>query len=140
MADTDPLGFLVAPISAMIEQVGASVASASVELNRQQLAALRDYPPELIEVGLTPTIFHMQSVEVELKLALHLQPAKEAKDDRGIGRKAWDFIIGATPVNANYQNGQEFDVSGASSLRMHFAPGPPPGVDDALTDQSGEGR
>lgn len=132
MADPDPGGILVAPIASMIEQIGASVAEASVQLNTQQLEALEQYPPQLREMGLMPTIFHMQEVEVELKLALHMSPGsgEPVKDDRGIMRRGWDFIIGATPVNADYQNGQEFDVTGASSLRMRFAPGPPPEVDE----------
>lgn len=132
MADPDPGGILVAPIASMIEQIGASVAEASVQLNTQQLEALEQYPPQLREMGLMPTIFHMQEVEVELKLALHMTPGsgEPVKDDRGILRRGWDFIIGATPVNADYQNGPEFDVSGASSLRMRFAPGPPPEIDE----------
>lgn len=138
MADEhDAAGFLIAPISSMIEAVGASVARASIDLNRAQLAALEDYPEDLRRVGMLPTIFHMQAVEVELKLALHIKQTKEpVPDDRGLVRRGIDWLL-ATPVNADYVNGKEFNVEGASSLRMHFAPGPPPGVAEAEGEQDG---
>lgn len=138
MADEhDAAGFLIAPISSMIEAVGASVAKASIDLNRAQLAALREYPEELRRVGLMPTIFHMQAVEVELKLALHIRETKEPKtDDRGWIERGIDWLL-ATPVNADYVNGKEFNVEGASSLKMHFAPGPPPGVEEGEGAQDG---
>jgi hypothetical protein len=129
MADEefDPSEVLVTPISSMIESIGTSVAAASLEIHRAQLETIRSYPEELREAGLMPTLFHMQAVEVELKLklALHLNSTPPPRDERGLIRRGWDAFWG-TPVNAEYTSGRQFEASGASTLRMRFAPGPPP--------------
>jgi hypothetical protein len=106
-----------------------------MEISRAQLAAIRSYPVELSEAGLMPTIFHMQAVEVELKLALHLNTSAPPRDERGAIKRGWDAFWG-TPVNAEYTNGRQFEASGASTLRMRFAPGPPP---DAPEEEDRDG-
>lgn len=115
---------LVAPISALIEEMGESVASAAIALNQAQLELARNQPKELLEVGVIPTFYHMQDVQVSLKMALQIEGAQS-------GRRGWR-LFGA-PINAQYKNSLNFDIEGSSKLKMTFAPGPPP-----LAVQSGE--
>lgn len=125
--DFDPNDILVMSIDSMIRAMGASVAEASRELMETQLAALENLPPEMAKWGLQPVIYHMQNVEVELRLAFHLvneEHADPAGADRGL-KRWWKQLKGA-PINAGYTKGESFDMRGSSTLRMNFAPGPPP--------------
>lgn len=116
---------LVSPVSQMIRELGASVAEASVALNANQLQMLLDYPDDLAQAGMIPTVYHMQTVEVELQIALHL----EQKTDTA---RKWGLF--AAPMNAKYQSALNYSANGSSKLKITFAPGPPPA---ALTDQGG---
>ncbi len=123
----DPSEIIVAPIAAMIEKIGASVADASRDLLEAQLENMANVPPAMAAVGLQPVLYHMQSVEVELRLAFHLQ-FEEIHDPSAADGRVKRFFKGLTgaPINNGYTKGQTFDVNGASNLRMQFAPGPPP--------------
>ena len=120
----DPEETLIAPLSQMLDSIGRSIVEASTELERAQLENYRNYPADLKQVGITPTFYHMQQVEVELKLALHITGQGEStKTD--YGKRSWGGL-GAAPVNAEYSETRNFDVNGSSRLTMTFAPSPPP--------------
>lgn len=111
----------------MIEKMGSSIAQASRSLMEEQLQQINTLPPEMARLGIQPVLYHMQSVEVELKLAINLQ-VEEIEDPSkrdGSVKRFFKGLVGA-PINNGYTKGQSFDVHGASSLRMQFAPGPPP--------------
>jgi hypothetical protein len=111
---------LISPIASMIAAVGESVAEAQTALTAAQLEAMRDLPEELRTLGIVPTLYTMQEVSVELKIALHLEEKTGAV---GGGRKARLF---AAPMNAKYQNTLAYSVEGSSRLTLTFAPSPPP--------------
>lgn len=132
----DPNAFLVLPIADMVKAMGLSVAEASREMLETQLTAMADPSPEMAKWGLQPVLYHMQSVEVELRLAIHLTEEvthDPAAEDGGL-RKWWKRNVTGAPINNGYTKGQTFDARGASSLRMQFAPGPPP------NEWGGDGR
>lgn len=112
---------LLTPISDMISTIGDSIVEAATSMNRHQVAAMQDYPNELIELGILPTFFHMQEVEVELKMALHVLETTEGTTEER-KKKGWF----STPINSTYTNAAQFETSGSSSVRMTFAPSPPP--------------
>lgn len=120
----DPEDTLIAPLSQMLDSVGKSIVEASTQLERAQLENYQNYPDELKKVGITPAFYHMQEVEVELKLALHITGSGETTTTE-YGKRSW-LGLGAAPVNAEYTETRNFDVNGSSRLTMTFAPAPPP--------------
>ena len=118
----DPEETLIAPLSQMIASVGDSIVQASTQLEQTQLDHFRNYPEELKQAGVMPAFYHMQAVEVELKLALHITGSGETTKTE-YGESGW---IRAAPVNAEYTETRNFDVNGSSRLTMTFAPAPPP--------------
>ena len=125
--DFDPNEILVKPIGDMVSMVGLSIAQASRDMMEAQLEAMEDMPERMAKYGMQPTLYHMQSVQVDLQMAIHLSETEEydpkAKD--GWLKRFGKMITGA-PINNGYTKGETFDVRGASQLRMQFAPGPPP--------------
>ena len=111
---------LISPIASMIAAVGESVAEAQTALTVAQIEAMRALPEDLRTLGIVPTLYTMQEVSVELKIALHLEEKTGAV---GAARKAQLF---AAPMNAKYQNTLSYSVEGSSRLTLTFAPSPPP--------------
>jgi hypothetical protein len=112
---------LVSPIGRMIAEVGAGVADAQTRLAQAQIDAMRALPDALKELGYMPSLYEMQEVSVELKLAIHLEEEEERESG---GRRGWRLF--AAPMNAKYQNSLSYSAEGSSRLTMTFAPAPPP--------------
>ncbi len=109
---------LVAPVASMISEVGKAVAEAANALTASQIESFKALPKELIEFGAIPAFFHMQDVEVELKLAVQIERPKES------GGKG--FRLFAAPVSAKTRATTAFAAEGSSALKLRFAPAPPP--------------
>ncbi len=110
---------LVSPVSSMVREVGISVADASIALSKAQADMIENRPQELVEAGIMPSFYHMQDVDVELKMTLQIEETKTQA-----GKKKWGLF--ATPMNAKYKSALKYETEGSSSLRIRFAPGPPP--------------
>jgi hypothetical protein len=110
---------LVSPLQSMIVKLGESVALASTALHDSQLQMIQSYPSELAASGFSPTIYHMQSVEVEMQLEFHVE--KESS-----GKNKWSLY--AAPLNASSKSKMQLDISGTSKLKMSFSPGPVPTI------------
>ncbi|HMO09580.1 MAG TPA: hypothetical protein PKD10_18340 [Paracoccaceae bacterium] len=110
---------LVAPVASMIVEVGRSVAEASTALSLAQVEAYRKVPQPLLDAGMIPVMFHMQDVQVELKMTLEIETTATS----GSGRK-WGIF--ARPVNAASEASSRSLTTGASTLKLTFAPGPAP--------------
>lgn len=108
---------LVTPVASMIREVGNSVAEAAKDLNAAQLELTQNYPDELLKAGMIPTIYHMQTVEAELSMVLHIEEKTTQRSK---------FRIFAAPMNAKYKSALNYEAEGSSRLKMTFAPGPPP--------------
>ncbi len=112
---------LVAPVAAMIKQVGLAVAEAQKQLDAAALQTqtnIRESDPELAKIGYQVTWFQMPEVQVELKVAVHYEESGEGtKKTRGI------FL---SPFNAKYKNSFAYDSQGSSTLKLRFVPIPPP--------------
>lgn len=118
MAD-DIQEILIAPVASMIGEVGQSVAEAATALNVAQAAAYQNLPKELIDAGIVPSFYHMQDVEVELKMTLQIE-----KETSGSGKKSWRLF--GSPLSAKTRAAQKTEATGSSSLKLTFAPGPVP--------------
>lgn len=108
---------LVAPVASMIAEVGGAVAQASVALSQAQVAAYQAVPQPLLDAGVIPSFFHMQAVEVELKLSLQIERKEE-------GSAKWR-LFGRTENAAALASGRTL-TEGSSRLKLTFAPGPAP--------------
>lgn len=117
MAD-DIEEILVAPVASMISEVGRAVAEAASALTVAQIEGFRNLPKEMIEFGAIPAFFHMQDVEVELKLTVQIERKAEA------GAKG--FRLFGAPLNAKTRATAALTAEGSSSLKLRFAPAPPP--------------
>ncbi|WP_170399968.1 hypothetical protein [Ruegeria arenilitoris] len=111
----------------MVADIGKSVAQAAQQLNEDQLAALKSYPPELLEFGIPPVFYHMQDVDVELKVVMEMSSSVE---DGGRGAIA-AFFFGPKLTQTD-----TIDTKSASTMRMRFAPGP---VSDSRVDETPDG-
>jgi len=112
---------LISPIASMIAAVGEGVAEAQTALTEAQVRAMREMPEELRTLGIVPTLYTLQDVSVELKIALHLEEKPAAGGDRG---RKWQLF--AAPMNATYQQSLAYSVEGSSKLTLTLAPSPPP--------------
>ena len=110
---------LVSPVSSMVREVGISVADAAIALSKAQADMIQNRPKELVEAGIMPSFYHMQDVDVELKMTVQIEETKKQA-----GKKKWGLF--ATPMNAKYKNALKYETEGSSSLKIRFAPGPPP--------------
>lgn len=120
MAD-DIQEILIAPVGSMITEVGESVAEAATALNAAQAEAFKNVPKELIDAGIIPSFYHMQDVEVELKLTLQIERKESSSSS---DKRKWRLF--GSPQSAKTQAAQKTMASGSSSLKLTFAPGPPP--------------
>ena len=113
---------LVAPVASMISEVGESVAEAANSLNAAQVEAFKSVPKELVEAGVIPSFYHMQNVEVELKMTLQIE--REEQQTTPKRKRKWRLF--SSPVSAKTEAVRKTAGTGSSTLKMTFAPGPPP--------------
>ncbi|WP_421923139.1 hypothetical protein [Maricaulis maris] len=103
----------------MIRQVGAAVADAQTSMHRAFLELQENQSDEMRALGITPSWYELSQIDVELKLALHMET--EARPGRTKG-----FRLLAASHNAQYQNAFSFKADGASTLKMRLSSAPPP--------------
>jgi hypothetical protein len=111
----------------MVADVGKSVANAAEQLSKDQLKALESYPQELRDLGIPPVFYHMQQVDVELKVSMQMT---SSTSDEKRGRIA-AFFLGPKETQTD-----TVDTTSASTMRMRFAPGP---VNDGQTGEVSDG-
>ncbi|MDP5086467.1 MAG: hypothetical protein NWQ23_13685 [Yoonia sp.] len=115
MANQDLDGIFGSTLTDMVAGIGKSVAQAAEQLNLEQLNALKTYPQELREMGIPPVFYHMQDVDVELKVVMEMSSTTE-EGQRG--------RIAAYFFGPKLTQTDTIETSSASTMRMRFAPGP----------------
>lgn len=115
MANGDLDKVFGATLTDMVADIGKSIAQASEQLSMDQLAALKNYPQELRDMGVPPVFYHMQNVDVELKVVMEMSSSTE-EGKRG---KIATFFFGPKLTQTD-----TIDATSASTMRMRFAPGP----------------
>jgi hypothetical protein len=127
---------LSTPMEAAVVALGAGIARAQRELDRNSIEMQREIneDPELAELGLNATWYQMPRAELELTMTVTLEespPTTTATPATGTRSLAFLEVnrLGATrlaPVNAFYKNQFDYDVQASSKLRLTFVPVPPP--------------
>lgn len=116
----DPTEILISPVADMIAETGRAVAEAQTRLGQANLELFKSLPEELRAIGLMPSWFEMNHVEIELKLAVHYEQSGKTSGGKTRSR------LFAAPHNAKYQNAFQYSANGSSTLKISFAPSPPP--------------
>tara|TARA_R110002073_G_scaffold102175_2_gene232073 strand:+ start:3606 stop:3989 length:384 start_codon:yes stop_codon:yes gene_type:complete len=110
---------LVAPLAAMIRQVGMAVADAQTHMAQTYLDQHNQLSDEMKALGVMPSWYEMSQIDVELKLAIHLE--QEVKAGKPTG-----FRLFAASHNAQYQNAFNYTADGASTMKLRLSPVPSP--------------
>ncbi|MEW2919723.1 MULTISPECIES: hypothetical protein [Ruegeria] len=124
MADGEILG---TTLTDMVADIGRSVAQAAEQLSLDQLNALKNYPQELRDMGIPPVFYHMQDVDVELKVVMEMS----TKTEEGKRPAIISIFMGPKLTQTD-----TVDTKSASTMRMRFAPGP---VDDNRSPEDTDG-
>ncbi|WP_108813947.1 hypothetical protein [Loktanella sp. Alg231-35] len=127
MANGDVDKVFGATLTDMVADIGKSVAQAAEQLSLDQLKALENYPQELRDLGIPPVFYHMQDVDVELKVVMEMSSSMEEGKRGAIAA----FFLGPKLTQTD-----TVDTTSASTMRMRFAPGP---VADGQTDGASDG-
>jgi hypothetical protein len=122
MAETDAdfSEILIAPISRIIKEMGQSIGEAQKQLDQaamQSQTELKQKFPELFELGYEVTWYQMPEVQVEMKVAVHLEKKAASQPPR----------LYLAPFNAKYKNALSYSADGSSTLKLRIVPVPPPG-------------
>lgn len=144
-----PVGskLLEAPIPLLIESLGKSIAKAQFELDATgvRIGALlgetridlkdaegKDIQRSLLEMGFTPTFYHFQETEIEVRMTISMQVEEEfgIQGEGNLGSQEGaanqlPVAFGAT-LNVDYHTRFGFDSEGSSrvSTRMVARPAP----------------
>jgi hypothetical protein len=116
--DVNLTEILVTPVESMIVKVAQGVASAQRSLDQAFYDGLvnPDKNDPLTKFGYQPSFYQMSEIEVELKVATHIEEKKS-------GEGARMFLA---PFNAKYKNSYTFTADGSSTLKIKIVPVPPP--------------
>ncbi|WP_271951870.1 hypothetical protein [Ruegeria faecimaris] len=128
MANDDLDKIFGTTLTDMVADIGRSVAQAAEQLSIDQLKALKNYPQELRDLGIPPVFYHMQDVDVELKVVMEMSSSTEEGQRSRIGT----FIFGPKLTQTD-----TLDSKSASTMRMRFAPGP---VDESRSLDGNDGN
>jgi hypothetical protein len=120
------LGALSAPVGDIIAEMGKGIADAQKALDKQVLENYAEIYKEnndalmsLRGMGYRPTWYHIPEAEANLQISLTLS------GDYSSGSISAKRMY-AAPVNANYKNSYDFELTASSSLRFKIVPVPEP--------------
>lgn len=129
-----------APMEAVIVTLGTAIARAQREVDRHSLELQREIneDPQLADLGLQATWYQMPRTELELSMAVAMEerkappPGAPAPTGPRVLEKYPLKQIHLQPVNAAYSNLFNFNVSGASRIKLTVVPVPPPAADSGV--------
>jgi hypothetical protein len=141
---------LSVPMESLIVSLGRGIGESQAELDRNSIAIQQaiDQDPVLSQYGLRATWYQMPRTELELKVAVAMEPSgKRGNPTAGLSGLA---TLGAgtllptkmwlQPVNAHYANQFNYDVQASSVLKMTIVPVPAPGADQVTVPNLTEGE
>lgn len=128
-----------APLGSLVESLGIAIANAQFAMDQNSLAILErmaasqltlqdgDKPvtKTLVELGFTPSFYHITEASVEARLAFSVSQSQEEKASASL-RVGSPFSMVAAQVNASYTNKYSFSADGSSSVSTRFVSIPPP--------------
>jgi len=128
------------PLPSMIERLGSSIAEAQYAMDKTalEIARLMSLPEQggitrasdghrytLLELGFTPTFYHITNVTIEARIALSMGVSEQFSAGARIGAAVGFF---AATVNASYSNKYSFDANASSSIVAQLNALPPPTI------------
>lgn len=128
------------PLPSMIERLGSSVAEAQFAMDKTalEIARLMSLPEQggitrasdghqytLLELGFTPTFYHISNVTIEARIALSSGVSEQFSVGAEVGGQVGFF---AASVNASYSNKYSFDANASSSIVAQLNALPPPAI------------
>jgi len=115
---------LIEPLEDILFHVGRGIAQSQLELDKNSLATqiLIDNNKDLSEAGIKATWYHFPEVNAELKMNLSLHGVVEKKGEKVQSVKLKIF---SAPMNASYKNTFDYDVAGASTIKVKIVSVPP---------------
>jgi hypothetical protein len=128
------------PFNAMLESVGTGISKAQLAMDTASIDILRRLLDEkvelpgadgepaqrsLLELGFTPTFYHISEVLFEAKVALSMSESQEINVNSKL-RAGTEFSLFSATVDAHYSNKYSFSAEGSSSIKAKFVALPPP--------------
>ena len=121
------------PMEALLVALGSGIGRSQSELDRYsiQTQAEIDEDPVLAQYGLQATWYQIPTTDLELRVAVAMQPRPDDGTPReivgGVERERLPRPI-VQPINARFQNQFSYDVQAASLLKLTVVAVPPPGA------------
>ncbi len=130
------------PLPEMLQRLGLAIAETQYALDRNAIALAEimgdsenhgvqfsgeDHKRSLLELGFTPTFYHLGEATVDVRVALSMAQSQEvsASVSATVGG-AYYFVVVAATVSASYTNKYSYEASGSSALTARFTAIPPP--------------
>lgn len=138
MANQAVQNLLQSPLPQMLEQLGNAIATAQFAMDQNAIQIARVMTDKsqglelsegnklsLLELGFTPTFYHLTEATIEARVAFSTSESREISVGATIGGSIGFF---AASVNASYTAKYSFDASGSSAITARFVSVPPPSV------------
>lgn len=140
MSDENPVASLLeTPLPALIERLGLAIANAQHALDRNAIAIAQkladtetgiqfpgdDRTRSLLELGFTPTFYHVTEATIEARVALSFSRSSSFSVGASAGVNVLFF---AASVNASYSQKYSFEANASSVINAKFVSVPPPTV------------
>lgn len=130
------------PLPQMLEQLGLAIANTqkAIDENAISIAQLMgdkdnhgvqfsgdDEKKSLLELGFTPTFYHLSEATVDLRVSLSMSTSREtsASASASVAVAAY-FVVVAASVSASYTNKYSYEASSSSAITARFVSVPPP--------------
>jgi len=141
------------PLGSIVESLGIAIANAQFAMDQNSLSILEqmattqmtiqgDKPvtKTLLELGFTPSFYHITEANVEARLAFSTSQSQEISGSASF-RAGSAFSLVCAQVNASYSNKYSFNAEGSSSLSARFVSIPPPSeLKEILASMRGSGN
>lgn len=139
MSDNPVSTLLETPLPQLVERLGLAIANAQHALDVNAIAIARqladvesgiqlpgdDHPRSLLELGFSPTFYHVTEATIEAKVAFSFSQSSAFSVGAQAGVNVGFF---AASVNASYSQKYSFEATASSVINAKFVSVPPPAV------------
>lgn len=130
------------PLPQMLENLGLAIASTqqAMDANAVNIAKMmgdkENYGVQfsgdnekrsLLELGFSPTFYHLSEATIDLKVSLSMSTSTEvsAGVKATVGAQGF-FVFAAATISASYSNKYSYDAASSSGITARFIAVPPP--------------
>lgn len=132
------------PLPQMLEKMGLAIASAQQAMDENAISLAQkmgdkdnygvefsgdDKKRSLLELGFTPSFYHISEATVDLRISLSMSMSREASVSASVSVSVpVSFVMVAASVSASYSSKYSYDASASSAITARFVAIPPPTV------------